>query len=250
MKNFNKKEYSFERFIISFFSFFFTNMTHCWPHPIKAIVFDNDGTFLDTMGVFIKAMNHAIGKPMTDEFINRVNGMETNKVSKEAIHEYQLDVSLDDFNKKRDVLLCDLLLNCKPFNGVVELAKNLKNKGYKIGLATSDTYQKTKIKFANKPEAWRVFDVILTRDDVKKAKPDPEIFIKCAKKLGINDPENVLVFEDAINGIKAANKAGMASAFFANGNEECEKYFEKYGGKPSYIFQNYDDFEMSKFIWD
>lgn len=180
-------------------------MTHCWPHPIKAILFDNDGTFLDTMEPFIEAMNNAIGKPMTQEFINRVNGMETNKVSREAIYEYKLDVSLDEFNKKRDNLLCNLLLNCKPFSGVVELARNFKNKGYKIGLATSDTYQKTKIKFSNKQDVWPVFDVVMTRDDVKMAKPDPEIFLKCAKKLGINDPKNVLVFEDAVNGIKAAN---------------------------------------------
>lgn len=224
-------------------------MTHCWPHPIKAILFDNDGTFLDTMGPFIEAMNNAIGKPMTQEFINRVNGMETNKVSREAIYEYKLDVSLDEFNKKRDKLLCNLLLNCKPFSGVVELARNFKNKGYKIGLATSDTYQKTKIKFSNKQDVWPVFDVVMTRDDVKMAKPDPEIFLKCAKKLGINDPKNVLVFEDAVNGIKAANRAGMASAFFANGDRDCEKYFEKFGGKPSYVFQKYEEFDMSKFVW-
>ncbi|KAK8871366.1 Pseudouridine-5'-phosphatase [Tritrichomonas musculus] len=224
-------------------------MSRCWPHPIKAILFDNDGTFLDTMGVFIEAMNNAIGQPMTQEFINRVNGMETNKVSKEAILEYRLNLSLDEFNQKRDFLLCDLLLDCKPFSGVVELAKNFKNNGYKIGLATSDTYQKTKIKFSKKPDVWPVFDVVMTRDDVKQAKPDPEIFLKCAKRLGINDPANVLVFEDAVNGIKAANSAGMASAFFANGNSDCEKYFEKYGGSPSYIFQKYEDFDMSKFIW-
>ena len=107
-----------------------------------------------------------------------------------------------------------------------------------------------KIKFTNKTDILPVFDVILTRDDVKQAKPNPEIFIKSAKKLGTNDPSNVLVFEDAINGIKAANRAGMASAFFANGNSESEKYFEKYGGHPSYIFQKYEDFDMNKFIWD
>lgn len=225
-------------------------MSYCWPYPIKAILFDNDGTFLDTMGAFILAMNNAIGQPMTQEFINRVNGMETNKVSTEAINEYKLNLSLDEFNKKRDILLCDLLLECKPFTGVVELAKNFKNNGHKIGLATSDTYQRTKLKFTNKPDILPVFDVIITRDDVKQAKPDPEIFLKCAKKLGVINPQNVLVFEDAVNGIKAANSARMASAFFANGNSEIEKYFEEYGGEPSYIFQKYEDFDMSKFIWN
>lgn len=225
-------------------------MSSCWPHPIKAIVFDNDGTFLDTMGFFIEAMNNVIGQPVTQEFITRVNGMEANKVNKEAINEYKLNLTLDEFTSKCNEILYKLLLESKPFTGVVELANKLKQMGYKIGLATSDDYQRTKIKFANKPDVLSVFDVILTRNDVKKAKPDPEIFLKCANKLGITDPSNVLVFEDAVNGIKAANKAGMASAFFANGNNECEKCFEKYGGRPSYIFNNYEDFDMSKFIWN
>lgn len=225
-------------------------MSNCWPHPIKAIVFDNDGTFLDTMGIFIQAMNDVIGQPVTDEFIHRVNGMEAAKVNKEAIDEYKLNLSLEEFTTKCNIILHKLLLESKPFTGVVELVKKLKQMGYKVGLATSDDYQRTKIKFQNKPDVLSVFDAILTRNDVKHAKPDPEIFIKCAHKLGVTDPSNVLVFEDAINGIKAANSAGMASAFFANGNTECEKYFEKYGGSPSYIFHKYEDFDMSKFIWN
>ena len=88
----------------------------------------------------------------------------------------------------------------------------------------------------------------MTSNDVKKAKPDPEIFLKCAEKLGNFDPSNILVFEDAMNGIKAANEAGMASAFFANGKNDYDKIFDKFGCNPSYVFQSYNAFDMSKFI--
>lgn len=222
----------------------------CWPHAIKAIIFDNDGTFLDTIGIFVEAINKVIGKPMSQDFINQVNGMDANTVAKKVIEEYHLNLTLDEFNAKRDIFLSNLLADSLPFPGVVELARNLKKKGYKIGLATSDDSTRTKLKFSNKKDILPIFDVIMTCDDVKQAKPDPEIFIECAKRLGVSDPSSVLIFEDAINGIKAANKAGMASAFFANGKSDCEETFQKFGCHPSYIFQKYDDFQLSKFIWN
>lgn len=222
----------------------------CWPHPIKAIIFDNDGTFLDTIGIYVEAINKVIGKPMSQDFINRVNGMDANSVAKKAIEEYQLNITIEEFNSRRDIFLSDLLIDSQPFPGVVELAKRFKKKGYKIGLATSDDSSRTKIKFTNKPDILPIFDVIMTCDDVKQAKPNPEIFIECSKKLGISDPSNVIVFEDAINGIKAANGAGMASAFFANEKSDCEEIFDKFECHPSYIFQKYDEFQESKFIWN
>lgn len=222
----------------------------CWPHPIKAIIFDNDGTFSDTLDIYIEAINRVIGTPMSQEFIDRVNGMDATTVAKKSIEEYKLNIEVDDFNTQRDSYLMDLLKRCKPFPGVVELAKKLKQKGYKIGLATSDNLERTKAKFENKQDILPIFDVIMTCDNVKNAKPDPEIFIECAKKLGISDPCNVLVFEDAINGIIAANRAGMASAFFANGKKNVEENFSKFKCNPSYIFQKYDEFDMSKFNWN
>ncbi|MGC1630621.1 MAG: HAD-IA family hydrolase, partial [Gelidibacter sp.] len=54
------------------------------------------------------------------------------------------------------------------------------------------------------------FDVLVDGNDVTKAKPDPEVFLIAAQQLDIN-PENCIVFEDAVAGIQAANTAGMVS---------------------------------------
>lgn len=220
----------------------------CWKHPIKSIIFDNDGTFLDTIGFYIKASNILLGQPMSQDFYNSINGMDAKSVSQKIVTEYKLDMTAAEFLSKRDVIVNKLLLDSKPFPGVVDLIKKFKNNGYKIGLATSADCEKTKIKFSHQPEILNLFDVVMTSNDVKKAKPDPEIFLKCAQKLGNFDPSNILVFEDAMNGIKAANDAGMASAFFANGNNDVN-IFERFNCKPSYVFQSYNDFDMSKFIW-
>ena len=54
------------------------------------------------------------------------------------------------------------------------------------------------------------FDSIVDGNDVTKAKPDPEVFLKAAMNLGVT-PENAIVFEDSIAGIQAANTANMIS---------------------------------------
>lgn len=221
----------------------------CWKHPIKAIIFDNDGTFLDTMPFYIAASNHVLGKPIPADFLNSLNGMDDFSVSRKIVEEYKLDVSAEDFFNRRNEYVDQHLPDSKPFPGVIELIEKFKSKGYRVGLATSAEMEKTKLKFSKIPDVINVFDIVVTKTDVTRAKPDPEIFLKCAQKLGNVKPENVLVFEDAVNGIKAANAAGMASAFFANGDDDYHKIFEKCGGSPSYVFHSYNTFDSSKFIW-
>ena len=146
---------------------------------------------------------------------------------------------------KRNEYVDKLLSHSKQFPGVVELIGEFKKKGCKVGLATSEEMEKTKIKFSNLQEIFKIFDTVMTKNDVSNAKPDPEIFLKCSQF-----ETSFLVFEDAANGIKAANSAGMASAFFANGDNDYQKIFDKFGVTPSYVFHSYNAFDMSKFIWD
>ena len=69
-------------------------------------------------------------------------------------------------------------------------------RGYKIGLATNADEDITRIKFSNKLDILSIFNVVIALNDDSKLKPYPEIFLKCAEKLGNFDPSNVLVFED------------------------------------------------------
>ena len=67
----------------------------------------------------------------------------------------------------------------------------------------------------------KYFKIVLTAEDITKGKPDPEIYIKSADGLHIN-PQECLVFEDAISGIRAARAAGMKVVGIAttHSNEE------------------------------
>lgn len=78
-------------------------------------------------------------------------------------------------------------------------------------IATSSTKRSFELKIRQHQSLFEeMFDHIVTGDDVKNSKPDPEIFIKASKKYGSDiDPAKVLVFEDAVLGVQAANAAQM-----------------------------------------
>ena len=67
----------------------------------------------------------------------------------------------------------------------------------------------------------RFFQAVTTAADIENGKPNPEIFLKSAQKLGVR-PENCLVFEDALNGFAAARAAGMKSIALATVNKSDE----------------------------
>ena len=83
----------------------------------------------------------------------------------------------------------------------------LSEKGFRMAIASSGLY--TTIERRMKHHGlFDYFDVIVSGDMVTKSKPDPEIFLLCAEKLGL-PPAEITVFEDSQNGIKAAHAAGM-----------------------------------------
>jgi beta-phosphoglucomutase len=91
------------------------------------------------------------------------------------------------------------------FPGVRLLLQKLRAKGIKIGLASSSKNAKTVIQLLNIHDE---FDAVVDGTMVTHSKPDPEIFLLAAKKLGIA-PKDCVVFEDAEAGVEAAIAAGM-----------------------------------------
>lgn len=218
-----------------------------WNYPIKAIIFDNDGTTLDTIPAYRETTNMVIGRDYGDDLQNKLNGMSEYKAAELVVNELHLDMTAQELIDRRKSLLHEKLAESKPFPGVTNFIKRLKSKGYRVGLATSGTRETTNLKFGKNADLLALFDVVVCGDEVTHAKPSPEIFLTCAKKLG-SEPENSLVFEDTSNGIKAANAANMPSALFTNGTEDYKK--ESFGATASYVFDRFDDFDDSAFIWD
>jgi len=89
--------------------------------------------------------------------------------------------------------------------GAIELLKALKEKNIKIGLGSSSKNAPTILKATGLD---KYFDKVVDGNSIEKAKPDPEVFIKVAAGLGVENG-HCIVFEDAIAGIEAAKRAGM-----------------------------------------
>lgn len=94
-----------------------------------------------------------------------------------------------------------------PFPGVLELMdKAMKEKNFRVAIATSGTLEKSRavLEAANVPYRKMVY---INGDHVKNKKPDPELFLLAAERMGI-EPANCVVIEDAPNGVQAAKAAG------------------------------------------
>ena len=102
----------------------------------------------------------------------------------------------------------------KLFPGAKDLLSSLRGK-VKMGLASMNNRQVID-RLLNMLEVNQFFSVIITVDEVTKTKPDPEIFLKTAKKLG-SKPQNCVVIEDSIFGVKAAKAANMNCVAVAQG---------------------------------
>lgn len=84
------------------------------------------------------------------------------------------------------------------------------------------------------------FDAIVSADDVKRSKPDPETYLKCADRLNI-DPKDCLVFEDAPKGVESARNAGMDCVVITTFHEVEE--FDNYNNVAG-VIKDYDNFAL------
>lgn len=91
--------------------------------------------------------------------------------------------------------------------GVKDIFEYIRNNGLKCAVATS-TRRESAEKTLHKIGVWDYLDAVVYGDEVERGKPEPDIFLRAAKAIGVN-PSEAVVVEDSINGIKAGYAAGM-----------------------------------------
>lgn len=96
------------------------------------------------------------------------------------------------------------------FDDVPQVLAGLKERGYKIGLATSSVSTLAR-PFLQRQNIEGFFDQLTTGEEVEHGKPNPDIYLKAARKVGV-DPAKCLVVEDAVAGVQAGKAAGMMVA--------------------------------------
>ena len=179
----------------------------------NGVLFDWDGTLADTRKVILTSFQKAlesINVTTEPEFIERQIGTGAAQTFKEILrkagkpHDDKIIKHLIEKKVEAEISLAD---NVNLFPGAKELLKTLQGK---VKLALASMNNRTVIDdLLNKIHIKNCFNAIVAVEEVKKFKPDPEIFLKAAAKLHL-DPEECLVIEDSIFGVQAAKNGEMA----------------------------------------
>lgn len=181
-------------------------------NKISAVIFDMDGLMFDTEKLASegwKEVGKNAGFDITDEIILTTIGR--TKVDTEIImkQHFGQDFPYTELRKQKILYSGNYIkTNGMPIKlGLLELLDFLNKRGIKTAVATSSDRIRTEenLKCCN---ILGKFDSITCGDEVKRGKPEPEIFLVTAKKLDCK-PAECIVLEDSENGIKAAYKAGM-----------------------------------------
>lgn len=179
---------------------------------IKAVIFDMDGVLIDARDWHYEALNKALG--LFGMAISRFDhlvtydGLPTREKLKMLTMEKGFPEGLHGFinDLKQQYTIEEVILKCRPvFHHQYALAR-LKNEGFRL-VVCSNSIKDTITIMLSKAGIIEYFEFYLSNQDVKKGKPDPEMYINAINKLGLK-PEECLVVEDNENGIKAALAAG------------------------------------------
>ena len=199
----------------------------------KAVIFDMDGVIFDTEKVYLDILIEVFekyGYKMTKELYVNVMGTGRKNVIKTFLENFGDDLPIEKMYEEKDNQLFYRIENqgIPLKEGVKELFSMLKEKDYKIALATSAKRERVEKQIKDK---WlkESFDAIVCGDDVEKGKPSPDIFLKAAKEIDV-EPENCFVVEDSPAGIKAAFSGGMKGIHVEDlkvADEEILKYCQK-----------------------
>jgi beta-phosphoglucomutase len=189
------------------------------PMMLRAVIFDLDGVIVDSHPAHKQAWKtflNSIGKEVTEhelEFV--VEGQKREAILQHFLGELNAQ-QLKQYGDLKDALLKDSLPEPKTVNGLDRFMEQVKDSGLPMAVASSASRSRVKLVLAQL-NLTSSFQVVITGDDVTPGKPDPKIFRMAAEALGV-EARNILVCEDAVSGVEAAQAAGMKClAIAANG---------------------------------
>lgn len=199
--------------------------------PFRAVIFDLDGTLVDSNEFHIDSWDRAFrhfGKTFSYEELKKQIG----KGSDNYLPEFLNADEIERFGKELDKYRSDLFrmeyLPCvKPFPEVRQLFEQLRRHGKHILLASSGKKAETDY-YTKLLQIERLIDGQITAEDVDSSKPAPDIFSAALAKSGVS-PNEAIVVGDTRFDIEAAKKAGLAAIGFLCGRAANEKTLRKAG---------------------
>jgi HAD superfamily hydrolase (TIGR01509 family) len=180
---------------------------------IKALIFDMDGVLVDSepFHVEIEKQQFLLNRlPISDEEHRGYMGIASDVMWKEIADRHSLNVSVEVItgqNRIESIRFFTELKEIPVMPELHELLERLKHKNYPMAVASSSFPEIIDL-ILKRTGLRKYFQVVVSSQEAGRSKPEPDVFLLAAEKLGIAS-KNCLVIEDSGNGIKAAKAAGM-----------------------------------------
>jgi len=200
-------------------------------HGIEAIIFDCDGTLVDTMPAHYDAWVHALDHvnapfKLDNDRYRQWGGISSAKVIKMLCEEFSIELDGERLTKAKQAFLTERLIDAKVIPHIAEFARRI-SATHPICVASGGHPNNVR----NSLDAAGIGDLftderIITPFDVTHGKPAPDMFLLAAERMG-SSPGKTLVLEDGPPGIEGAKSAAMAWVFLDYNGEIATTSFDE-----------------------
>lgn len=180
---------------------------------IKAVIYDVDGTLVDSEPLHVMAWGEALKRyghnlrDLSQEFIRTMAGKKPAVIAGEMVASLNMKVEPNVFLETKTKLYLALARSSlKEMKGATKSVKRLKEAGYRLAIGTS-LDRELVVSILLRLHIQDDFEVIITGDQIKKGKPDPETYATVMELLKLS-PQECIVIEDTQTGVQSAKAAG------------------------------------------
>jgi HAD superfamily hydrolase (TIGR01509 family) len=176
---------------------------------MHALIFDCDGTLADTMPAHYRAwieILHPHGITLSEDRFYAMGGMPTGKILEKLFSEVGKVPDVETLTKQKEEAFIAEAAEIRPIEKVVEVARKARGN---LPMAVASGGHRHMVELTLRRIGildW--FPVLVTAEDTVRHKPEPDVFLEAARRLGVS-PAECVVYEDTDLGIEAARRAGM-----------------------------------------
>lgn len=176
----------------------------------RAVIWDMDGVIADTGGLHFRAWQAVFaerGIDFTEDDFRRTFGQRNDNIIRSVMGENVPDEEMQAISEeKEEKFRAEARQHVAAFPGVISLMQSLREKGFRMAVASSAPLANLEL-LMEKLNTGKYMDAVVSAEDVARGKPDPQIFLLAAERLGV-PPQDCVVIEDAVAGVAAAKRAG------------------------------------------
>ncbi len=179
----------------------------------KAVIFDMDGSLVDSMWIWLEVDKQYMGKyslSAPENFYQDIEGRSFIETAQYFLDAFPtLAFTVEEVCKEWTEMAIEMYQTRVPLKeGAEEFLRRMDEQGILMGIATSNSRELAEV-VLNALHVRQYFTAIITSDEVRRGKPEPDVYLKAAEELQVL-PKECLVFEDVPNGIRAGKNAGMS----------------------------------------